>query len=152
LADRPQPDDLLSDLFSLFGMMRQAMRSGGIAGLGPSHHMVLMRLREGGGEGHFMPHGPARVTELAQFLHLTPAAITQIVTELESRGLVARERSEQDRRAVVVRLTEDGQQSIRGLRERRRAVAEQMLSGVSPEDRQELSRILRQISKSQPRE
>ncbi len=150
--DRPQPDDLLSDLFSLFGMMRRAMRSGGIAGLGPSHHMVLMRLREDAGELHAMPHGPARVTELAQFLHLTPAAITQIVTELEARGLVARERSEKDRRAVVVHVTPEGVRVIQGLRDRRRAVAEQMLGAISPEDREELARILRRIAETQPRE
>ncbi len=144
--DRPQSEDLLSDLFALFGTMRRVMRNGGVPGLGPSHHMVLMRLREDADA----QHGPCRITELARFLHLTPAAITQIVTELEGRGLVVRGRGERDRRAVVVRLTPDGEATIRDLRARRMAVAEQMLGDLPEEDRRELGRILRRIAESSP--
>ncbi|MDA8345599.1 MAG: MarR family transcriptional regulator [Thermaerobacter sp.] len=150
MADRPQPDDVVSDLFALFGIMRRVMRSGGIADLGPSHHMVLMRLREDAHKGHGTPRGPSRITELAQFLHLTPAAITQLVTELESRGLVARERNAKDRRAVVVRLTGFGVEALQELRVRRLAVAEQMLKGIPLEDRKELARILHRIAESNP--
>ena len=150
MAERPQADDLLPDLFRLFGMMRRAVRSGGIPGLGPSHHMVLMRLREEGDERRAGKHGPSRITELAQFLQLTPAAITQIVTELEGRGLVARERGACDRRTVVVRLTAAGADAIGEIRARRRAVAEQMLAGIPAEDRRELARILRRIAEAGP--
>ncbi len=145
-----QTDDILSDLFRLFGLMRRAMRDGGVEGLGPSHHMVLMRLRENPGKDSLHQHGPSRITELAQFLHLTPAAITQIVTELEARGLVARQRSEKDRRAVVVQLTQSGRERMEAQRARRREVVEQILGNLPEEDRRELARILRDIAESHP--
>lgn len=45
---------------------------------------------------------------LAKSIHLGQATLTGILTRLESRGLVSRERSESDRRTVVVELTDEG--------------------------------------------
>jgi len=45
---------------------------------------------------------------LAKSIHLSQATLTGILTRLESRSLVSRERSGSDRRIVVVKLTDEG--------------------------------------------
>ena len=51
-------------------------------------------------------------SEIAKSVSLSQATITTILTELEKRGLLLRERSETDRRRVHVSLTEQGQEVI----------------------------------------
>ena len=50
--------------------------------------------------------GPRPAGAIARPVGLTPAAVTTLLDRLEERGLVVRNRSEQDRRQVQVALTE----------------------------------------------
>lgn len=52
--------------------------------------------------------GPVATSELARRVHLSPSTIVGILDRLEGKGLVARQRSTQDRRLVYVELTPDG--------------------------------------------
>lgn len=65
--------------------------------------------------------GPRRVTELAAVEGVTQPSMTALVTGLARAGLVERRPDEEDRRAVLVALTEQG---AAYLRDRRRAGAE----------------------------
>ena len=51
---------------------------------------------------------PITVGALAKSIHLSQATLTGILTRLETRTLVSRVRSVNDRRTVVVELTEQG--------------------------------------------
>jgi len=53
--------------------------------------------------------GPANVSSLATSLGITNSATTRLIDGLERRGLVARERSTEDRRRVHVHLTPEGE-------------------------------------------
>jgi DNA-binding MarR family transcriptional regulator len=64
-----------------------------------SQWTVLMALRE---------WGQSTAAELARDICHDAGAITRIVDELEERGLVARARSETDRRVVALNLTSQG--------------------------------------------
>jgi DNA-binding MarR family transcriptional regulator len=55
----------------------------------------------------------ARVQELASHAGITPSTATRILDALERRGVVERTRSDEDRRAVAVSLTEIGRQVVR---------------------------------------
>ncbi len=46
--------------------------------------------------------------DLCRFMHYDTGAMTRILDRLEERGLVSRERSREDRRAVVLRLAPAG--------------------------------------------
>lgn len=46
--------------------------------------------------------------ELGEILSIQPASVSELLMKLEKKGLVLREKDEQDRRSVKVRLTEDG--------------------------------------------
>ena len=54
------------------------------------------------------------VSELANRLSLSQATVTSILDRLEARGMVARCRSEKDRRRVLVSLLETGHEALHG--------------------------------------
>lgn len=70
-----------------------------IAGLTSSQLILLKMVRDVAG---------ATIGELATSISLSQATVTTILDRLEQQGLVERERSEQDRRKVFVRLTDEG--------------------------------------------
>lgn len=47
--------------------------------------------------------------ELAEALGIQPASVSELLMKLEQKGLVLREKDEQDRRSMKVNLTEEGQ-------------------------------------------
>lgn len=53
-----------------------------------------------------------KVSELARRMYLHPATVVGILDRLETRGLVARTRSTEDRRVVHVDLTEQGRDLV----------------------------------------
>lgn len=57
-------------------------------------------------------NSPLRVSELARLMYLHPATVVGILDRLEAKGLVTRTRSKEDRRAVEIGLTEQGQEMI----------------------------------------
>jgi DNA-binding MarR family transcriptional regulator len=52
--------------------------------------------------------GPVRMAELSRALHLEKSSLTGLVDRVEARGLVARVRDADDRRACHVELTAEG--------------------------------------------
>ncbi len=54
------------------------------------------------------PSGHVPIGQVAARIHLTSATVTTIVDRLEDHGLVLRERSESDKRQVLVGLTDRG--------------------------------------------
>jgi len=55
-----------------------------------------------------LSEGPRRITELAQTEALAQPTVTQLIDKLEGRGLVARTRSGEDARVVMVEVTPAG--------------------------------------------
>ena len=55
---------------------------------------------------------PITIGALAKSIHLSQATLTGILTRLESRTLISRERSGTDRRTVVVKLTSSGSAAL----------------------------------------
>ena len=56
---------------------------------------------------------PVRVSDLAARMYLNPSTVVGILDRLESRGLVQRNRSDDDRRVVKVHLTAVGKGLVR---------------------------------------
>ena len=59
----------------------------------------------------WLADGPKTAGVLATATGLRPAATTALIDRLEARGLVERVRDEQDRRRVLVRMTDEGMRS-----------------------------------------
>jgi DNA-binding MarR family transcriptional regulator len=91
--------------------------------------------------------GPQPVTRLAEIEQVSPPAITKLVTALEAAGLVARERTADDRRVVLVAATPAGRRLLeRGRAARVRQVAD-LLDGVSARDLAALRRAAEIIAR-----
>lgn len=85
---------------------------------------------------------PVMVGELAENLQVVPGRMTDILKNLEKKGMIARNRSEQDRRVVVVSLLEAGRKEVL----RRRSHIREKFQGIdkcfSKEEAEELLRLL----------
>lgn len=73
---------------------RQLVRSHGMTG----PQMLLIK--------ELMAMGETTVSRLAERVNLSQATVTDILNRLENRGLIARTRSDQDRRCVFIRITD----------------------------------------------
>ena len=74
------------------------------------------------------------VRELAELEGVSPPAMTAYVDRLEAAGLVARRRSERDRRRVELALTEEGARVLRSARSRRTAWLAARLQRLDPDE------------------
>ena len=78
----------------------------------------------------------ARVQELAGSAGVTPSTATRILDALERRGIVERARSLEDRRAVAVSLTDQGEQLLQSQQEWLRGRQRSFYASLPPEERE----------------
>lgn len=57
---------------------------------------------------HAVNHGPVTATAIGRAVHLSASTVVGILDRLEEKGLIARQRSQEDRRLVQVRATPAG--------------------------------------------
>jgi DNA-binding MarR family transcriptional regulator len=76
---------------------------------------------------------PIRLSDLARRMYLRPATVVGIVDRLEVKGLVTRTRSQLDRRAVDLKLTDEGQSVVARAPEIAQVMLVQGLEGLSEE-------------------
>ncbi|MBU2665397.1 MarR family transcriptional regulator [Actinoplanes bogorensis] len=90
-------------------------------------------------------HGDLRPGTLAEHLRIAPRSATEVVDDLQQRGLAGRRPDPADRRAVLVTLTDEGRRVSGEIRAARREAGESFFATLSPADRTELSRLLRSL-------
>jgi len=86
---------------------------------------------------------PPSQLELAGLCGLLPAQVVPVLDELERRGLVARQRSEEDRRRSVVRLTPAGEESLAKADELARSIEDTLFGELDAGAREQLHGTLR---------
>jgi DNA-binding MarR family transcriptional regulator len=79
-------------------------------------------------------NGPRRLTDLASDESVTQPAMTQLVSRLEREGLAERTTDPNDGRAVLVRVTPDGQALLERRRELRAQRLAELFSTLSEQD------------------
>ncbi|WP_435205752.1 MarR family winged helix-turn-helix transcriptional regulator [Micromonospora sp. bgisy143] len=90
-------------------------------------------------------HGEVRPGTLAEHLRIAPRSATEVVDDLQARGLVERRPDPADRRATLVALTAEGTRISAAIRAARRAEADRFFGHLPDADRSELTRILRTL-------
>ncbi|MGK2946992.1 MAG: MarR family winged helix-turn-helix transcriptional regulator [Acidimicrobiales bacterium] len=98
---------------------------------------ILAPLRRAGAPYALTP------TELARQKMMTSGGMTAAIDRLVRKGLVIRNPNPADRRGSLVRLTDEGLATIDEAMELHTAVEQQLTSGVTAEERNELARRLR---------
>jgi DNA-binding MarR family transcriptional regulator len=108
-------------------------------GLGRGEVGMLSALRVAGPPHRLSP------TRLGRGLMLSSAGVTSRIDRLERRGLVTREPDPDDRRGVIVELTERGLELVDEAVEAKGESDRQLLAGLDATDRKELERLLRRF-------
>ncbi|GIF14692.1 MarR family winged helix-turn-helix transcriptional regulator [Actinoplanes teichomyceticus] len=106
-------------------------------GIAPSQFRALNML---------LTHGEMRLSTLAEHLRIAPRSATEVVDDLQRRGLVERRPDPADRRATLVALTGPGRATGEGVRAARAAAGERLFAVLDDADRAELARILRRLA------
>ena len=100
-------------------------------------YQVLFRLEEG---------GPYRLSDLAVKVGIDLSTLSRQVHYLETAGLLRREAVEEDRRAVLLSVTEEGRDLNARIRAAKRSAITEMLAGWTPTEREELGRVLARLA------
>jgi DNA-binding MarR family transcriptional regulator len=102
--------------------------------------------------GRLDREGPRTTSELAAAEHMRPQSMAQILAELEAEGCIVRRADSDDRRQVLIELSEHGRERIRGERSRRDDwFAATIAAELTPEEQDVLVAalpLLRRISES----
>jgi DNA-binding MarR family transcriptional regulator len=86
-----------------------------------------------------LSEGPRRITQLAMTEALAQPTVTQLIDKLEGRGLVARSRSEDDGRVVLVEITTAGAEALEVVRTLIRANMREALADLPDAELTELA-------------
>ena len=108
-------------------------------GLEPWEFDVLSALRRAGG-----PYALTPGALMAELL-VSSGTMTNRIDRLESKGLVERSRSVEDRRTVTVTLTDRGRERVDGALETLLACERRILSALPPKELEHLGSLLRPL-------
>ena len=85
---------------------------------------------------------PLSPTTISERLLVTTASVTSLLDTLERRGLIARLQDPDDRRKLLISLTEEGQQAVDQFLPEIVALQTAVMAGLSEAERQRLLRSL----------
>ena len=134
----PPADENLPDLFGAVarGLRRRTRVALEPLGVTPSLSRAL---------GVLAQLAPVRISVLADHLRVAPRTATELIDDLEQRGLAARRPDPGDRRAVLVELTAAGERATGDIRAARDVAGERFFAVLDEADRRDLARILRRL-------
>jgi len=82
---------------------------------------------------------------LAELIEVEPITVARMVDRLQDSGLIERRSDPADRRAWRLFLTDKGRDLLRQLQPHGVATAQQMLDGLTPEERAQFSHLLERM-------
>jgi len=109
----------------------------------PAQHILLMCIHRICQSGAL----PSQ-RELAKMTQRSPATVTASLKVLERQGLIRRFPDETDQRINRVDLTVPGQELAREVHRRIEALDAKMIAGLTPEEREDLSRLFGKMARN----
>jgi DNA-binding MarR family transcriptional regulator len=92
--------------------------------------------------------GSMNTKSLAEALGVTPSNVTGIVDRLVKQGLVSRQENPEDRRMLLIRVTDKGEAILTSLREETISSMSEVLARMSTEELSSLARGLASLFKA----
>lgn len=89
-----------------------------------------------------------KTADISAFFSITPGAATAIADKLETRGLIRRERSSEDRRAIFISLTDKGRAYVEAKKREHASLFEKILSGYTPGELETAIGTIRKLSRA----
>ena len=87
--------------------------------------------------------GKETMKDIARYLKITPPSSTEIIAEMEKKGLIKRKSDKKDRRIVFVELTSKAKKLFVLLSKHKDIILKKMVSKLNEKDRKNLERIIR---------
>jgi DNA-binding MarR family transcriptional regulator len=142
MSDTPLRAELINEVVTGFGdtgrLLKQYMHDGNASHeLGPSQMHLLFCIAT------WQPAPTQKV--LAQYMHVTPGGLTQLIEPLVEAGYVIRQASDSDRRILHVTLSTAGKRKIRELKASRSQLFATLLESLSDSDLQALLKAQKKI-------
>jgi MarR family transcriptional regulator, organic hydroperoxide resistance regulator len=113
------------------------MNSMGLPELAPTHGEILHLLNQ---------NTSMAMGELAQGINRDKSTITSLIKKLETLGLVKRDQSKDDRRKVIITLTEKGKKYKKPLATGYEKLAKILSQNLNTKDEAQLTAILKKIA------
>lgn len=142
MDEQARVSDLGDQLFRITRRLRHASARA-TEPLGLSPHQVRALHVVGRADG-------ARLSDIAERLRVAPRSATDVVDALEEKGLAVRSPDPKDRRALLVQLTDQGQEVLKhaiALRGRIHTTAFSVLTNV---EREQLAALLAKVEAAAP--
>lgn len=92
--------------------------------------------------GTLSKHGPMSAGELAACERVQPPSMSKVLANLEDRGLVRRDQHPEDRRQVILGITEKGTELLASERRARDAWLTRHVAALSVDERDLLRRVV----------
>jgi len=89
--------------------------------------------------------GICRLTALAEKLDVKPSAVTVMIERLAKSGYVTRESDPADRRVILVRLTQAGEDVIAYAHQRREEIIAKYMESLSQEEKEQVTNIMEKL-------
>ncbi|MGN1026221.1 MAG: MarR family winged helix-turn-helix transcriptional regulator [Faecousia sp.] len=84
-------------------------------------------------------------SQLQEIMGIRQSSVSELVQKLEEQNLIVRERSDQDRRQILIFLTDAGREELRANDEERSLQAQQLLNALSEREQEQLSMLLAKL-------
>lgn len=142
-TDGEKADGYLLDTQAGFLLRRANQRhlsifAANISDLTPPQFAALARLHE---------TGEASQNQLGQLIAMDAATVKGVIDRLKSRGLVALSEHREDRRRLVVSLTEEGRRTIEALLPLAHTVTERTLAPLTPREAATFLKLLSKLAR-----
>ena len=93
--------------------------------------------------------GSASQKEIAEKLDIRPQSLSELLVKMESDGFISRRQDKDDKRVIVVALTEKGEEQLVVLRQANREHAEKLFSPLTEEEKDALIAILKKLTQKE---
>jgi DNA-binding MarR family transcriptional regulator len=86
--------------------------------------------------------------DLVSKLNITPASVSSIVSQMESKGLLVKVQDEKDGRRFILSLTEKGQNMVPHVIDAWTKIQEETIKGFTESEKATFVRLLKQLEKN----
>lgn len=93
-------------------------------------------------------HGPLTLNELASQLYLDKSTVSRVVTAIERKKLLRRQPHEEDRRAVLLALTDAGQRLYEGIRDDIEERERRLIADFDPDVRAAMIELIGRLAEA----
>ncbi|MDQ0110769.1 MarR family winged helix-turn-helix transcriptional regulator [Paenibacillus harenae] len=135
--------ELMKQLDESFRQVRRQINSEwnsyNVHGLGITHGRMLVILGQ---------CGSLKASALAEQLMITSGGVTGIADRLIELGYIERKRGEQDRRVVMLHLTEEGKKMVELIEKVRNKMMIRLFDGMTVEEMQQSLNLFHMMSKN----